>query len=411
MRARWLVRAWNDFFFAPQPPTPVALYRILYGLMVIADLILLRADWLAWYGTNAFTRMDTMRQVAGGVRLNLFLIMPQGDAWIQGFYWVFLLFAVFLTVGFLSRLSSMAVFLCLVSIHQRNFFILNSGDTILRVTGFFLMFAPTGAAISVDRLVSIWRGKESLDIRPLSPWAQRMIQIQAALAYFSTFLWKMRGTEWINGTALYYTSRLVEFQRFPFPTLENGIILKLATWFALFTEFALGVLVWFRRFRYWILLMGVCLHLSIEYAMNVPLFQWIAMATYVTFIDPAELSRAWGWLRRRVAGRLGNTVDVIYDGNCIRTARLANVLRAVDVLGRLNVADVHAFDGHRSQAALPIARGCAWLVIDKQGSFFKGFAGLLEISQRVPLLWLLAPLSLASGRRRKESLRAAKAAK
>ena len=69
---------------------------------------------------------------------------------------MFLLFAVFLTVGFLSRFSSVAVFLCLVSIHQRNLFILNSGDTILRVTGFFLMFAPTGAAISVDRLVRVW---------------------------------------------------------------------------------------------------------------------------------------------------------------------------------------------------------------------------------------------------------------
>lgn len=397
MKVQWLVRAWDEFFFAPQSPTPVALYRILYGLMVIADLILLRGDWLAWYGVNSVVRMDTMRQAAGGIRLNLFLIMPQNDAWIHAFYWVFVLFAVFLALGFMSRLSSMAVFLCLVSIHQRNFFILNSGDTLLRVTGFFLMFAPTGAAISVDRLVRIWRGKEELAVRPRSPWAQRMIQIQTAAAYVATVWWKLLGTDWIHGTALYYTTRLVEFRRFPFPALESGLLLKLATWCTLAIESALGLLVWFRRFRYWVLLLGVCLHLSIEYAMNIPLFQWIAIATYVTFIEPADLSRAWTWFRRRVAGRLGNTVDVAYNGSCIRTARWANVLRAVDVLGRLNVTDMR----------MP---GGAWLVIDKKGSIYKGFSGFLEISARVPLLWFFAPLSLALSRQ-KESVPAANAAK
>jgi hypothetical protein len=43
---RYLSRAWNEFFFAEQSPTPIALFRILYGLLVIATLLLLRPDWL-----------------------------------------------------------------------------------------------------------------------------------------------------------------------------------------------------------------------------------------------------------------------------------------------------------------------------------------------------------------------------
>src|SRR5207245_637495 len=101
-----------------------------------------------------------------------------------------------------------------------------------------LMFAPTDAAISVDRLLRIWRGKEGLESQRCWPLAQRMLQIQTALVYISAFAWKSIGLEWINGTALYYTTRLVEFQRFPLPTLENGVVLRLLTWSTLFVEFA-----------------------------------------------------------------------------------------------------------------------------------------------------------------------------
>src|SRR5579871_2296055 len=152
----WLVRggkclaaSWNDFFFTPQSPISIALYRILYGLLIIADLALLHGDWLTWYGAHGLVSMETFRKISGGANLNLFLIMPQGDAWMESFFWVFVLFALFLTVGFLSRFSSWVVFLCLGSIQRRNWYILHSGDTLLLVMGFFLMFAPTGAAISI----------------------------------------------------------------------------------------------------------------------------------------------------------------------------------------------------------------------------------------------------------------------
>ena len=401
------LHAWNGFFFTPQPATPIALYRILYGLLVITDLALLHGDWLNWYGVNGLVRLDTLLKLGPGRNLGLFWLIPQNDAWIEAFFWVFLLFAVFLTVGFLSKFSSVAVFVCLSSLLRRNAYILHSGDTLLRACGFFLMFAPTGAALSVDRLLGIWRGKEGLEKPLFWPWAQRMIQIQMSLMYFSTFAWKSIGSDWRDGTALYYTTRLVQFQRFPMPTLDNGIILKLATWSALFVEFACGVLVWVRKLRYWVLLAGVCLHLSIEYSMNIALFQWVAMAGYVTFIDPADLTRTWSWLRRRLGGRLGAPADVIYDGNCARAVRQANVLRAIDVFGRLNILDLRS---SAVRSALPAAPEPAHLLICRRGSIYEGAKGMLAISRLVPLLWPLAPLSLVLSQP-KQSLSVAKAVK
>ena len=69
------------------------------------------------------------------------------------------------------------------------------------MTGFFLMFAPAGAAFSVDRLIRIRRGAEGHEIRPRAPWAQRMIQFELSLMYLTSFWWKMKGHTSLDGTA------------------------------------------------------------------------------------------------------------------------------------------------------------------------------------------------------------------
>ncbi len=300
MSVRTVIGAWNKFFFEPQSPIPIALFRILYGIVVIANLLLMRPDWLAWYGVHSWVTLPTVHQLEPGMRLNLFSLIPQSDRWIEALFWVFLISAVLLTIGFLTRTSSLAVFLCLASIQQRNLFILHHGDTFLRVTGFFLIFAPASAALSVDRRVRVWRGKEGSQILPRSPWAQRMIQFELTLLYFVAFWWKSLGPTWVNGTALYYVSHLHEIHRFPIPAwFQNPLPMKLGTWLTLALEFSLGVLIWFRELRYPLLLLGVFFHLFLEYWLNVPMFQWDVLTAYVLFIDAADLIRFWNWMRGR----------------------------------------------------------------------------------------------------------------
>ena len=295
-----LHKAWDDFFFTPQSPVPIALFRILFGICVTATLILLRSDWLEWYGVHGWVTLSTMRAIEPGVRLNLFTVMPQDDRWIAGFFWVFLGFAVLLTIGLWTRLSSVVVFLCLTSIQQRNLFMTHGGDTFLRITGFFLIFAPAGAALSLDRLIRLRRGLEGAEISPRAPWAQRLIQFNLALLYFVSFWWKMKGDTWLNGTALYYVFHLHSALRFPLPQwVQHPAMLKMECWFTLGLEFSLGVLIWFRRLRYWLLLLGLFFHLCLEYALNIPMFQWDVLTAYVLFIDPADLDRAWRVIRHR----------------------------------------------------------------------------------------------------------------
>jgi hypothetical protein len=296
MTLKSIFRAWDTFFFAEQSPTPVALFRIVYGALVVITLVLLRPDWLTWYGTHAWVSFSTVVSLEAGTRLNLFSVMPQSDTWINALFWLSLTSAILLTLGFLTRINSIVVFACLTSIQQRNLYITHGGDTFLRLAGFFLIFAPAGAAFSVDRWLRVRQGKESAEIRARSPWAQRMIQLQLALMYFVAFLLKIRGAPWLQGTALFYVYHLDELRRFPLPGwFYYPIVLKIGSWFALLLEFSLGVLIWVKEFRYALLALGVVFHLFLEYSLNIPLFQWDILSAYVLFIDPEDLKRVMAW--------------------------------------------------------------------------------------------------------------------
>jgi hypothetical protein len=289
---------WNRFFFREESPLPLAVFRVAYGLAVIATLLLLKSDWLAWYGPHAWMSLDTMHELEPGPRLNVLAILPLNDAWISGFFWIFLASAGMLTAGFLSRWNSIVVYLCLTSMDQRNLYLLHGGDTFLRVAGFFLMFAPAGAALSVDHWLGVRRGREPADVGPRSVWAQRMIQIELSLMYLTTVLWKLQGAPWLKGSALFYVFHLLELQRFPVPDwMLRAEMLKLSTWFALALEFSLGTLIWIKRLRNKVLLVGLIFHLSLEYSLNIPMFQWDILTGYLLFVDAEDYRRAWKRVR------------------------------------------------------------------------------------------------------------------
>jgi Vitamin K-dependent gamma-carboxylase len=301
---RSLSTAWNNFFFRKQSPLPIALFRIIYGTLVIVTLWLLRPDWLNWYGAHAWLSLPTALKLEPGHRLNLFTIIPQADAWINAIFWIALGAALLLTIGLFTRASSIVVFVCLSSIQQRNLYITHGGDTFLRLAGFFLIFAPAGAALSLDRLLRIRRGKEPSHIQWRSPWAQRMIQIQLSLMYLTAFLVKTKGATWLQGTALFYVYHLDELRRFPLPSwFFRPMVLKLSDWSTLALEFSLGVLIWVRDLRYVLLGIGLLFHLWLEYSLNIPLFQWDILSAYVLFVDVKDIVRVLSGIRTLIPAR------------------------------------------------------------------------------------------------------------
>jgi uncharacterized membrane protein YphA (DoxX/SURF4 family) len=289
---RNIIGAWNRFFFEPISPLPIAFYRILLGLLVLANQLLLWPDVATWFSERGSLSFAVARRVSGGSGFNLFNFLPHGDAMVWTVFLLSCVAPISLAAGFFTRTSAILTFLLLVTLDHRNPMILNGGDTFLRIATFFVIFSQAGKALSVDEWRRRKRGEKSEVSYP--PWAMRLIQVQLAFLYFYAFIWKVTGTMWMSGTAIYYTSRLFEFWRFPLPyVFEHFWTIKLWSWSTLVIEFSLGTLVWIKELRYPVLIAGVLLHIGIDYSMNIPLFGFIMVSAYVTFLEPRDLER---WL-------------------------------------------------------------------------------------------------------------------
>ena len=305
IRRAWaaVAREWNGFFHRPEPVAGLALFRILFGLVLLLNWALLAPDVLTWLGERGVLTAETARRMTGP-RLSVFPLLPPGDAWVLAVFAITVLATLGLTLGYRTRTCAVVAFLAIVSIHHRNQLVLHSGDTLLRLISFLLIFSPAGDALSVDR----WRRRRAGAAEPApvlrALWTQRLIQLQVAVLYFATAWWKLSGGAWRDGTAVYYILRLVDFQRFPLPLeslwVDSLAATRLLTWAALAVEFAMALLVWVPAFRYPVLIAGACLHLGLEYTLNIPVFQLLMLACLVLFVPPADVLRAGtrlrGWL-------------------------------------------------------------------------------------------------------------------
>jgi uncharacterized membrane protein YphA (DoxX/SURF4 family) len=298
---RPLAAAWNRFFHHPEPVVGIALFRVLWGGCLLANWALLAPDLFTWLGDRGVLTRETARALTGPGRLDVFRVLPPGDGWVALVFALTVLASLGLAVGCFTRTSAALTFVGLVSIHHRDPLILHGGDTLLRALTFLLVFAPAGEAWSVDRWWARRRGAATAGPVLRAPWAQRLIQIQLALLYASTVGWKLLGSRWWDGTAVYYLTRLVEFERFPLPSLFDQLwAIRAMTWGSLLIEASLATLVWVPRFRYPVLVAGVGLHLGVEYTMNVPLFEWLMLAGLTTFVPSADVE---AWARRLFARR------------------------------------------------------------------------------------------------------------
>jgi hypothetical protein len=69
-------------------------------------------------------------------------------------------------------------------------------------------------------------------------------------------------------------------------------MMRIGTWSALAFELLFPLLVWFKPLRNPMLIAGLLFHLSLEYALNIPMFQWDMLSAYVLFIDFAWIKKA-----------------------------------------------------------------------------------------------------------------------
>jgi uncharacterized membrane protein YphA (DoxX/SURF4 family) len=249
------------------------------------------------------------------------------------FYLAVLVLSLLVCLGVGTRFTAFFLALGVVSLHGRDGAILHGGDTVLRVSVIYLAVSPCGRACSVDRLVGLWRNRAPHRIADVSLWSQRLIMFNVALIYFTSVWNKWDGEKWRTLTATYYPERLAEFFRFPYPDFLKSLwMAKITTAGTLLTEFSLGTLVFFPPARKYVLFAGVLMHSWIEYSMNIPLFSFMMISSYVIFFQGEEIS-AWA-LRMGLRLRKFH-VQIRLPKSQKLTPRGVAIFSAIDPLGLL----------------------------------------------------------------------------
>jgi hypothetical protein len=302
------IRAWNAFWFGPVSARPLGAFRVLFGLVFLANLAFCAFDLDYWYTDNGMLQGSEAREIAGPLKFSP-LLWIQDPVSVRIFFAATALIACAFTLGWHTRLFSVALYLAMLSIHNRNLITASGADVLLIITCFYLMLSPCGAAFSLDAMRAA-RRRGTVAEPLILPWAQRLLQIQLCIVYFNTAVWKCNGATWFNGTALHFVLNNTEVGR---PWLSwltaYPLVVNVMTQGALMVEFALAFLLWFRPTRRWVIVSGLGLHAAILAVVNIPIFGELMCTYYILFLAPDEFDsviralnpRNWFARSRKVA--------------------------------------------------------------------------------------------------------------
>jgi len=299
-----LRRGWNWFFFESVDPASCALLRILYGTLLLIMLLVQLPDLEVLYSSQGVLPLEASRHVVDPDTRTIFEWLPDSTSTVRWCYSIFLFQTLLLLAGFRPRFQAICLLMWLASFQHRNCLLIDGEDTVFRLFAFLLALSPCGCRWSVDNWL---HRKQHGDVRSIpssSAWALRLVQLQMTMIYVSTAWEKLNGEAWLDGSALYYASRLDDlFGRGPVPYVlfNNLTAMQWMTWTVLAVEVLLPVMLWFKETRRAAIVLGIGLHLSIEWMMNLFLFEWIMIAGLLTFATRQDLvwlkSVVPAWLR------------------------------------------------------------------------------------------------------------------
>ena len=248
-----------------------------------------------WFGEQGVMTLQVSREAIDPDTITIFQWLPTTSIVLWACYLLLIVNIVGLMVGLFTRCQLVCIFVLFTSFVHRNNLIFDGEDIVFRLMAFYLLLSPAGKYLSLDHRIASRRNPQPPKMYPI--WPLRLIQIQTAAILFFSGIEKLKGSNWIDGDALYYVSRLDDlFYRLPVPefVFESLLLMSLLTWATLFLELVIPIAIWFDKTRRVCLVILLAFHLSLDYSMNLNLFHWIMLVGWMSFIRPQDLK----WLRK-----------------------------------------------------------------------------------------------------------------
>jgi hypothetical protein len=315
---------------------------------------------------------------------------PTAMAWVQSC----IILATFLfTIGFCTRVTSVLTWFGFVSYLHRSTTTVFGVDAMMAIALLYLMIGPSGAALSVDRLIrrwwvsyrALWAAKRDVNPPhqagkfvpvpplPVSPsisanFAIRLFQIHVCIIYAAAGLSKLQGVSWWNGEAIWGTLANFEFAPMQYGFYNSflhflcgsvflwQLFMTTGTLFTLAFEIGFAFLVWGPRTRWVIIAMAVTLHGGIGLFMGLKTFSLMMLTLVMSFVPPEAIRRLLRVLSRGPSG-----MRLEYANHDRRSVRAASLVNALDVWDQVEIVartdEASSPEDNRGRLRLIGARG------------------------------------------------------
>ncbi|SFS30625.1 HTTM domain-containing protein [Marininema halotolerans] len=296
----------EEFLTTPHLLIGTSLLRVGFGLgLLYLYLYHMSERHLLW---GSFGLWPTGPFLEGANVRGVYTLFQWFDSpwFLEGVYFGGILATLLFTIGYRTRLFSIITFVIFWSFYFRNPFITNGGENILRLEMFYLLFANAGAYFSVDHSRKKQRRRLAKAHRlfpyqaALHNFAVAAIALQLLFMYFTAGMYKVMGSMWQNGTAVYYAMRV---QDYVWPGISEivwsseGLILFL-TYSSVLFQIAFPFLLLNRYTKYFAVFGAMFFHLGVGLLMNLMLFSWYMISCEFILLTDRDYRRIREWLRR-----------------------------------------------------------------------------------------------------------------
>lgn len=200
---------WMRFWFTPAGPWPLAVVRVLGGLLALALWASYAWDLETWFGPQGMISPELLAAWRSPFAASLFdLATSPAALWLGYVAGGLMLLA--LTIGLATPLTAPLGALAFTTLLHRGPMLAGPADDVAAVILWCVAIGRSGDALSVDRLIGAWRGRAAPRATIRTRIALGLIQVHAAVIAAAAVLAQLRGDVWWNGTAAWWLAARVE---------------------------------------------------------------------------------------------------------------------------------------------------------------------------------------------------------
>ena len=274
----------------------------------------------------------------------------------------------------------------MMSLHSRNWMVLNSGDIELRLLLFWGIFLPLGACYSIDRALN-----SSINPLPkrIFSGATLALTLQVCFIYWFTWFLKSDPIWWKEGSAVYYALNLDYLvTRFGKLLLNFPDLLVFTTfstlWIELLGPFLLFIPIRTDFFRLCAIITFVLLHIGFRLGLIIGLFPFVSIVAWLVFLP----SSFWDKIAQKSQNRKTQELKIYYDDEFDFGKKMVHLLRTILLLPRTSLIALQ----NKPEILAEMKDASHWVVVDWQGNKYFQFQALTYICRLSPLIRPLFPL-------------------